>query len=196
MRLKELKSLDAGWWFSPDGGASYPYRHQRIEIPTLDEFFSSFPKAKAIIEIKQSRPPIVKQVLESVRRYSKEGQVLLATEKDPIMAQIRRELQQNGFTIATGFSYGDVEEFMRWVAMGKAAPPSPWGQALQIPCKYQGMTLVSTETVQAAHDLGIEMFVWTVNDTGEMERLLKLGVDGIITDYPSRLRNLIARSPR
>jgi glycerophosphoryl diester phosphodiesterase len=53
------------------------------------------------------------------------------------------------------------------------------------------MKLVGEETVNAAHELGVEMFVWTVNEIKEMERLLKLGVDGIITDYPARLRELI-----
>jgi glycerophosphoryl diester phosphodiesterase len=195
-KLKELKLLHAGWWFSPDGGGSFPYRSQKIEIPTLDEFFSSFLSGKAIIEIKQNRPPIVKKVIQSVCRWGREDQVLLATEKDQIMAQIRHEIQQDGLPIVTGFSYGDVAEFMRWVAMGKTEPFSPVGRALQIPEKYQGMTLVSTETVQAAHDLGVEMFVWTVNAVEEMERLLGLGIDGIITDYPARLRDLLSRKDR
>ncbi|MGH7830369.1 MAG: glycerophosphodiester phosphodiesterase [Candidatus Binatia bacterium] len=190
--LKELKSLNAGYRFTPDNGASYPYRDQKIEIPTLEEFFSTFPKAKAIVEIKQSAPPIVKKVVQSVRRFAREGQILLATEKDEIMNEIRSELSKNSLPIATGFSYGEVAAFIRWVAAGKpAGAPPTGGQALQIPCEYNGMTLVSAETVQAAHDLGIEMFVWTVNDTDEMKRLLRLSVDGIITDYPGRLASLV-----
>lgn len=194
--LKELKALDAGYWFTADGGASYPYRGQKIEIPTLEEFFLAFSKAKVIIEIKQGRPAIVKKVVETVRRLGREEQVLLATEKDPIMRDIRKELQENHLAIATGFSYGEVAAFMRWVTGGKKGPFAPLGQAFQIPCKYRGITLVSEETLNSATDLGIEMFVWTINDTEEMERLLTLGVDGIITDYPARLRDLISRKGR
>jgi glycerophosphoryl diester phosphodiesterase len=190
--LQELKALDAGCRFTPDGGASYPYRNRKIEIPTIDELFSILPRAKAIIEIKQSAPSIVKQVIESVRRSGREEQVLLATEKDEIMSEIRRELGENSLRIATGFSYGEVAAFIHWVATGKPGPLVTYGQALQIPCEYNGMTLVGAETVQAAHDLGIEMFVWTVNDPDEMKRLLGLGVDGIITDYPSRLDDVVA----
>lgn len=191
--LKELKALDAGYWFSLDGGMSYPWRGRRIEIPTLEELFCNLAQLKVIIEIKQARPSIVKKVIETVRRARKEEQVLLATEKDKIMREIRKELQQNNLPIATGFSYGEVAAFMAWLAGGKREPFVPPGQALQIPCEYAGMTLVSEQTVNASHELGVEMFVWTVNEVPEMERLLKLGVDGIITDYPARLRDLISR---
>ena len=190
--LKELKVLDAGYWFTPDGGRSYPYRGRKIEIPTLQELFSAIPQARVIIEIKQAHPPIVKKVLEIVRQEGKEEQVLLATEKDQIMKEIRREIRSGELPIATGFSYGEVAAFMAWLAGGKREDYAPPGQAFQIPCEYNGMTLVSEQTLKASHELGVEMFVWTVNDTAEMARLVALGVDGIITDFPARLRDLVS----
>ncbi|TAJ75550.1 glycerophosphodiester phosphodiesterase [bacterium] len=194
--LKELKALDAGYWFTADGGKSYPYRGQKIEIPTLKELFAELPEIRSIIEIKQARPPIVKKVVETVRHAGKEGQVLLATEKDQIMREIRSEFQIHDLPVATGLSYGEVAGFMSWLAGGKIGHFDPPGQALQIPCEYNGMTLVSEQTLEAAHELGIEMFVWTVNDTSEMARLLGLGADGIITDYPARLRDLVSQAPK
>jgi glycerophosphoryl diester phosphodiesterase len=115
----------------------------------------------------------------------------LATEDDRIMKAIRAELRERGLKIATGFSYAEVAAFIKWTRRqgGAFVPP---GQALQIPPTYRGMTLVSQRTVRAAHEVGVELFVWTVNEADEMERLLGLGVDGIITDYPARLRRLLA----
>lgn len=194
LTAKEMKSFDAGYRFTPNGGISYPYRGQEIQVPTLQELFSAFPEVKAIVEIKEARPPIVKNVIETVLRSGREDQILLATEKDEIMKEIRRELQENGLTIATGFSYGEVAAFVRWVAAGRKGNYAPPGQALQIPCEYMGVTLVSAETLKAAHDTGVEMYVWTVNDVEEMERLISLGVDGIITDYPARLRRLVLKN--
>lgn len=190
-KLKELKELDAGYRFTTDGGASYPYRGRKIGIPTLEEFFVTFPTARAIIEIKQAHPPIVPKVVETVSRLGKGERVLLATVNDSIMKEIRKELQENDLTIATGFSRGEVAAFLHWLAGGKARPFVPHGQAFQLPCKYGGITLVSAETVNTAHELGLEMFAWTINEVDEMERLLRLGVDGIITDYPARLRDLL-----
>lgn len=189
--LRELKALDAGYRFSPDGGVSYPFRGEKIEIPTLEEFFSSLPRANAIIEIKENRPPIVKKVVETILQLGKQGQALLATEDDRIMADIRREIAATAPGIATGFSYGEVASFIQWATSGKKSAFAPSGEALQIPCEYRGITLVSAQTIQAAHESGVEVFVWTVNDVSQMADLLALGVDGIITDYPRRLRDLV-----
>ena len=194
--LKDIKKLDAGYWFSPDRGRTYPYRGRNIGVPTLEEFLTTFPEARAIVEIKQARPSIVPEVIETVRRLKREERILLASESDRILKEARRELKKKGLAIATGFSYGEVADFMSWLAGGKKGRYVPAGQALQIPREYAGMTLVSGETVRAAHELGAEMFVWTINESDEMERLLQLGVDGIITDYPARLRELLSARQR
>ncbi len=191
--LKDLKALDAGYRFTPDGGRSFPCRGQSIEIPTLAEFLTAFRETRAIVEIKQARPSIVRRVIEIVRDLHSEDRVLLATERDEIMREIRGQIHEQHLTIATGFSYGEVAAFMTWLGEGRTRSYQPLGQAFQIPPVYQGMALVNRQTVAAAHELGIEMFVWTVNDIEEMKRLLELEVDGIITDYPARLRQLVSR---
>ena len=192
--LKDLKALDAGFGFSRDGGKSYPYRGQDIRIPALKEIFDALPQTRFIVEIKQARPSIVKKVLACARQAGREETALLATEQDQIMREIRRELRASGLPVATGFCYGEVAAFMSWLAGGRREPYAPPAQAFQIPCEYGGMTLVNEQTLGAAHELGLEMFVWTVNDREEMARLLGLGVDGIITDFPARLRDLVAES--
>ncbi len=67
-KLKEIKSLDAGYRFTLDDGVTYPYRDQKIEIPTLGEFFFSFPEVRTIIEIKQDNPGFVKKLIETIRQ--------------------------------------------------------------------------------------------------------------------------------
>jgi glycerophosphoryl diester phosphodiesterase len=191
LTLAEIKRLDAGYRFTKDGGRTYPYRGKRIEIPTLAELFSSLPQIRAIVEIKQSHPPIVKKVVEIVCSAGKEHDVLLATEEDEIMTEIRAALEDSDTPMATGFCYGEVAAFMAWLERGGSETYQPPGHAMQLPCEFGGRTLVSAQTLAAAHDLGVEMFVWTVNEPAEMERLLDLGVDGIITDYPARLRALL-----
>ncbi len=192
-KFEELRELDAGYWFTKGEGSHYPFRGQNIKIPTLEQFLTTFPEAKAIIEIKQARPSIVRKVTGTIRKLSRENSVLLATEDDRIMKEIRAELRKNGMVVASGFSYGEVAAFMNCVTAGKESAYVPPGQALQIPREYAGIKLVSEQTLRAAHELGVEMFVWTVNETAEMSELLELEVDGIITDYPARLRGLLSR---
>jgi hypothetical protein len=64
---------------------------------------------------------------------------------------------------------------------------------LQIPPEFQGIPLVTPETATAAHSLGLEVHVWTINEPQEMERLCHLGVDGIMLDFPGRLREVVQR---
>ena len=189
--LNEIKALDAGYAFSMDDGQSFPYRGRSIQVPTLEEFLIAFPDAKAIIEIKRESPNIVRAVIDTIHRLGKGDQVLLASEADSILTDIRQTLTGLGLRIATGFSYGDVAEFLSHIATDTLGDYRPSGQALQVPCEYEGTSIVNATTVDAAHRLNLEMFVWTINDVDEMNRLLALGVDGIITDYPSRLAPLV-----
>jgi glycerophosphoryl diester phosphodiesterase len=72
---------------------------------------------------------------------------------------------------------------------------APAGDALQIPPEHGGVKLATPEVVGAAHRNGLEVHIWTVNDVAQMTKMLTLGVDGIITDYPTRLFTLL-RTPR
>lgn len=189
--LSDIKALDAAYGFTLDGGQSFPYRGRGIQASTLEEFLIALPHVKAIIEIKPESPHIVETVIHTIHRLGKDDQVLLASEADPILAHIRRALMDQQINIATGFSYGDVADFLSHTATGDLGEYHPPGQALQVPCEYEGTSIVNTATLGAAHRLGLEIFVWTINDIDEMKRLLALGVDGIITDYPARLARVV-----
>jgi glycerophosphoryl diester phosphodiesterase len=192
--LQYLKTLDAGYRFTLDGGLSFPYRGKNVEIPTLADFFRGFPAAKAIVEIKHLSPTIVASTVEIIRKSRADDRVLLATEEDAVMAAVRSELERRGCAMASGLSYGEVAAFIDWVRGGMTTPYRSPGQALQIPPFYNDVILVTPQTVDAVHQLHVEMFVWTVNHPEEMQRLLALGVDGIITDYPARLREIVGPS--
>ena len=60
--------------------------------------------------------------------------------------------------------------------------------ALQIPEGFAGRPLVTAKLLAHAHRHGIEVHVWTINEPAEIDRLLQLGADGIVSDYPDRVR--------
>ncbi len=68
--------------------------------------------------------------------------------------------------------------------------------SVQIPERHRGVRLVTARTVRTFHRAGVEVHVWTVNSTADMERLLDLGVDGIITDRVDLALPLVARRHR
>ena len=85
----------------------------------------------------------------------------------------------------------DVLEFFDRFESGRLAEYCPPGVALQIPPAWGGKQLVTADSVAAAHDVGLEVHVWTIDDPAEMERLLRLGVDGIVTDRPDVGRDVL-----
>jgi glycerophosphoryl diester phosphodiesterase len=186
----EIARLDAGFRFTPDGGRSFPYRGQGVGVPRLVDLLHAFPDMPLNIEIKQGTPGIVAEVVALVRRAR--APVVLAAEHDAIMQQIRNVAPD----IPTSLAAGEVAAFMAAIAVGEH-PVLPEGAvALQIPPYFGGATLVSTASVAAAHALGVEVHVWTINDPEEVRRLVALSCDGIMSDFPGRARAVIDEMTR
>ncbi len=180
----EVQRLDAGYQFSTDG-RTYPFRGRGIQIPSLAELFARFPDACFNIEVKQAEPEIARDVVQLVYLYQVGPRVVLAAEHDEIMQQIRAAA---GGSISTSYSTGEVVDFVFKQREGALAQHTPVGRALQIPVSFNEIELVTAESVRAAHDKGLEVHVWTINDRDEMDRLLDLGVDGLISDLPAIAR--------
>jgi glycerophosphoryl diester phosphodiesterase len=189
LRFPELAALDAGYRFSPDGGASHPCRGGGIRIPALREVFRRFPGTRFNIEVKTNEPRLVEAVVRLVADHEREGLTLLAAEKDDTMAALRAELARRGVAAAVGASVGDVLAFVR-AAVGQGAPPKE-PMALQIPPTFAGRPLATRALVDFAHRNEVQVHVWTVNEPDEMRRLLAEGVDGLMSDFPGRLRAVV-----
>lgn len=177
LTLAELRKLDAGSRFvARDGAASFAGRGLRV--PLLTEVLEAFEGARLNVEIKQREPGIVADVVGLLEHAGAMGRTLLAAEDPAIMADIRARAPG----ALTGFSAADVVEFLQGESGKHYLPP---GRALQVPPSFGGVTIVSTETVARAHALGVEVHVWTLNTAAEIEAMLALGVDGVMTDDPA-----------
>jgi len=62
---------------------------------------------------------------------------------------------------------------------------------VQVPLYYKGIPVVTPRFLRAAHRVGIVVQVWTVNEADAMVRLLDMGVDGLMTDRPALLRQVL-----
>lgn len=184
--LAQLQALDAGYQFTRDG-RDFPYRGQGVRVTTFEDLLRRFPSARYNVEVKQGDPAIALEVVNLVRRLKATERVLLAAEHGEIMDDIR----QHSDDIATSFSTPDAVEFFGRVQRGELANYQPPGCALQIPARFGDIELATRENIDAAHALGLEMHIWTINQSDEMTELLALGVDGIISDLPGLARRVI-----
>jgi glycerophosphoryl diester phosphodiesterase len=187
--LTELKMLDAGYRWSSDNGQSFPFRGQGLTIPTLAEVFVAFPDSLMNIEIKQYQLPGVSTLCRMIRQHGMAGQVVVASSDAGTMEAFRRMCSE----VATSASSREVLLFYGLNLLRLESSYSPSAEALQVPEGYSSLRVVRQRFVSAAHERNMEVHVWTVNDTEDMQRLLDWGVDGIITDYPDRLLALLGR---
>lgn len=188
MGIDALKRLDAGYRFTIDGDQSYPYRGQGISVPTLTEFFDAFPGVPAVIEVKELGSEGIETLLSQIEAADRLSQVLLASYEEEVMKVLRAAVEKRGLVLASSYSFGEMRALMDWLWKGRQGDPPVPGQALQIPCEYRGLPLITEESVGIAHSMGLEVHAWTINDVSEMRRLLGLGVDGVVTDFPGRVR--------
>jgi len=181
-----LNQFDAGYHFTYDGHA-FPFRGQGVRLPTLEAVLQQFPLAHCNIEVKQDEPPIVEEVVRIIARMHAEARVLLAAERGAIMAHIRRHARD----IATSFAAEEVVDFFTRVQTAGFDGYCPQGRALQIPTHFGELVLITADSVVAAHQSGLEVHAWTINQREEMEALLALGVDGIMSDLPGLARVVV-----
>ena len=181
LSLAQVQAADAGYAFTLDGGATFPFRERGIKIPRLAELFAAFPKARFNIEPKQTAPSVIPAMLKVIDRAGARRRVLVAGEQQPPIDEIRALAPG----MPTSFPYGEVAEFLQAMAANETGY-KPRADALQIPPEYQGWKLATPEVLAFAHGLGVEVHVWTVNDPAEMNALLDVGVTGIFTDFPDR----------
>ena len=157
----------------------------------MGECFEHLPGVRVTIEAKSLSSEGVDALLDCIEIAGKVSDVLLASFDDDVMVLFRRDIAKRGLTIATGHSFGEIHALMTWLWTGRQGDPPVRGQALQIPCAHEGQPLITEESVRVAHALGLEVHAWTINEISEMRRLLDLGVDGIVTDFPLRMRAFV-----
>lgn len=183
MTLTEVKQLDAGYRFTPDRGETFPYRGQGIEVPTLAELFTEFPDMPFTLEIKQFDPKIEAEVIAVIEAFDMVDQVCVTSFVDGVNLRFRGLNSEictgSGVLEMIAFALLPVELMERFGFPAKA---------LQMPWQLEPILPL---LIDKAHQLDIEVHVWTVNDASVMERMLELEVDGIITDYPDRLQQIL-----
>jgi glycerophosphoryl diester phosphodiesterase len=187
-----LKRLDAGYRWTTDGGRTHPFRGKGITVPTLREVLEAFPRTRLNIDIKQAEPSLVKPFCRLLGESRASERVTVASFSSRTLAEFRRECPG----VATSASADEVFALAgelqagRGVASGEAR-----FRAVQVPESLAGRGWLTAELIAAVHRARVEVHVWTVNDEAGMRRMLDIGVDGIMTDYPDKLIALLRQPP-
>jgi len=192
LTLAELKQLDAAYKWSNAAGQTFPFRGQGIQVPTLRELFEQFPDKRYLIEIKLTKNPIAQPFCDLIREYHMQDKVIVGSFHDEAMAMFRETCPE----VATGASQGEATAF---VVLGKVLLSgwiSPQYQDLQVPyekSESKGIPIMTARFIREAHSKNVKVEPWTVNDPELMKQYIEWGVDGIITDRPDLLLEILGR---
>jgi glycerophosphoryl diester phosphodiesterase len=187
LTLADLKKLDAAYRWSPKSGRTFPLRNNGIRIPTLLEVFKEFPEMRMNLEIKDSGTNTIHSLCRLIRQHHMTEKVLIASFDNRNLAEFRSICPE----VATSAGSSDATLFYGLQKLHLESAYRPDAEALQVPETFHDIRVVSARFLAAAHGRNMRVQVWTVNDLEAMKRLLALGVDGIMTDYPQRLLELV-----
>ncbi len=170
LTLPELQAIR-----SP-GGAS---------VPLLAELLHSFPALHVNIEAKADA--VIAPLAEVIRRADALHRIGIGSFAPARTTAARAAL---GPDLCWSPAHAGVA---RLLAAGFGLPLALDFPVVQVPPAWNGIPVVTARMIRAAHKRGIQVQVWTVDDAAEMERLLDLGVDGLMTDRPSLLKQVLER---
>ncbi|MEO8184302.1 MAG: glycerophosphodiester phosphodiesterase [Deltaproteobacteria bacterium] len=186
--LEQLRRLDAGYRFSPSG-QGFPARGTGAKIPTLGELCALAPRICFNVELKERGSPDLPEALwQFIQQYDLADRIVVAAEQHALLRSFR-ELSEG--RVATSATKRECLEFWLASRLGASSRLAIAYQALQIPVSVNGWRILTPRFLNAAHQLGIAVHVWTIDEAAEMNTVLELGVDGVMSDYPDRLLEVV-----
>lgn len=151
----------------------------RAPIPLLEDLLGAFPDARINIDCKTDAAVLA--LVSALQRTNALDRVCVGAFSDRRVARLRALL---GPSLCTALGPRGV------VALRFGRPRAAAAHAAQVPVRQGRIRIVEPGFVRRAHALGIQVHVWTIDDPADMNRLLDLGVDGIMTDKPAVLREV------
>lgn len=176
---KDLEELDVGSWFDP--------RFKGERILTLEEAMNLvLDKADLIIELKRPRSDgerykgFEERVLDLLSRKKAKERILISSFDHYSL----KELKELDPSLRIGMLFS-----ANWLNL--------WDEVelLKPEAIHPHWAFTTREMVEEAHNRGITINSWVVNEESRMRKLIDLGVDGIITDYPDRLIRILQGNP-
>jgi glycerophosphoryl diester phosphodiesterase len=201
LTLAELRALDAGRCASPGQGrgtvrgagcragdpARFPFRGRGHRIPTVEEALAAVPRG-ALVALELKVAGAEEALAATVRASGRLPRVVVGSEYDLVAARLKQLLPD-----ATHFFPVRPAACLAVAARLRLPAGCTGYDLLAVPRAAAEMDLTTRAVIDGAHARGVAVFYFIINDQAEMERLFRLGADGIFTDYPTRARRVMER---
>jgi glycerophosphoryl diester phosphodiesterase len=189
--LAEVRALDAAHGFTRDAGATFPWRGKSVQAPTLAELLAGFPGIRMNVEAKSADAALARAMVEVVRAANAVDRLCIGSQHDDQAERLRALLPEACHFLPESAATALV---MAARADRPTGLPEGWDVA-DLPYRLEGTDIVVLDrrTIDFLHARGLAVFAWTVDDEGDMRRLVADGVDGVMTDRPDVLARALGR---
>jgi glycerophosphoryl diester phosphodiesterase len=182
LTFDELGKLDAG--YRHVGSEGPVFRGKGLRVPSLEEAVLTFPDVAFVVDLKTEH--LVGPLKDLIDRLALHDRLIVGSFSDRRLDEFRAVA---GSRVATSTGAAASRSWLLASRLGRGVRSD--AAALQLPRRSRGVKVVDSRLIEAAHGLGLQVHVWTVNRPAEMVEMLDLGVDGIITDRPDLLKDLL-----
>ena len=186
LSLEEIKKLDAAYNFQDESSQNI-YRGKGLQVPTLIEVLEKYPDTRMIIEVKPNDRDLAKDLYELVKKYNRLDKTILGSTHSRLV-QYLRSLDEKILTTA---GEDEVLRTLMLLNIKLGSLDSMNADAYCIPEVHSGIKVFSSELLEELNKRYKKAYIWTVNDTEDMKRLIEQKAHGIITDRPKALSSLL-----
>lgn len=188
--IEEVRALDAGFSFSRDGGATFPLRGAGVTAPTLAEVLGRYPALRLNIDAKTEDEPLARALSAVLAAAGAVDRACIGSFHDA-------QAERLGVLLPACARFLPEQAATCHVMAAKAGSGGegcPEGYDLaSLPHRMGELVVVDQPVVAWFHARGMRVHVWTVDDPSDMRELLRLGADGIVTDRPDVLKEVLGR---
>lgn len=177
--LAALKQLDAGYRFSADGGLTFPYRGQGLRLLTLGELSAAFPTATLLIDLEEESPQMVAALVGAIAQAGAADRVIIANANADTLRQLRGRFPQ----IAAAAGPRERNFLLLFARLHLDRFHRPLSDLYLLPAQSGFLAISDARIIAAAHQFN-QKVLYQVDDPAEMQRLLQIGADGIVTNRP------------
>jgi len=183
--LDELLEFDLGYWHTNKEKNEYPFRDMGLHILPLQTFFEKFPKVKINLDIKDDFKQAPSIIFETIKDSGTEQRILVGSFHNKQILRFR-EISKHS-EIPTSANPREVLSFVSnlWIFSKKNYC------SLQVPLTHSFIKIVTASSIKKAHRSNIAVHPWTVNKKDVMLSLLYWKIDGIFTDDPELLIDVL-----
>lgn len=159
---------------------------ESYQIPKLETALTQFPNALFQIDLKTDEVALpAMKVIENLNAFDR---ICIASFSSNRLQKVRKKFPD------TCLSMGPKEILKLLLASFGLYNKTIYGDCLQVPIYHYGIKLVTRRFVKYVQSIGLKIHVWTINDENTMRKLIDLGVDGIITDRPKLLKEVLSKN--